>query len=452
MNTMQLVNFRRSGRVLAVIGLLAAVSLASAEDEGGIWLGPVNLSPTLNIGIFYESNPDEVNENRKELMEAADENRFDSTEGFNIQPGLNLLLPGNQWKLSGRLVYTYEDDNSDYSRSPEDWRETLKFDGETDGGTSWALGQSAQQLSYQQYDEFSQDDRFGFGVNGMLGRQITDKSGLSVGASYRLVDYEDDYLYDSDNQVYSLTFKHQLTEKTDGLLSLAYGINGADYDEVGSDRHPGTGPRRRLDVDIKDATYVNGSVGLGSRTTERLAFRALVGMTAFDDFEYEYPEAREYIEQGQVSEDEADTEYSFSYDMGLTWTPTERFTLNLSGNSAYESSEDVRNNSLLAYSMIGSASYRFFTRVMLSGGVAYRYEDYLRNVDEDEVDIFKGTDAEGQGRSRQDDQINLFAGLTFGLTRYASFYVNGLYTVTESTIDDFDYDRYRISAGVALQY
>ena len=220
MNMMRLANFRRSGRVLVAIGLLAAVGRAAVADEGGIWLGPVNLSPTLNIGIFYESNPDEVNENRKELMEAADENRFDSTEGFNIQPGLNLLLPGNQWKLSGRLVYTYEDDNSDYSRSPEDWRETLKFDGETDGGTSWALGQSAQQLSYQQYDEFSQDDRFGFGVNGMLGRQITDKSGLSVGASYRLVDYEDDYLYDSDNQVYSLTFKHQLTEKTDGLLSL----------------------------------------------------------------------------------------------------------------------------------------------------------------------------------------------------------------------------------------
>jgi hypothetical protein len=151
-----------------------------------------------------------------------------------------------------------------------------------------------------------------------------------------------------------------------------------------------------------------------------------------------------------VFENEADTEYSFSYDMGLTWTPTERFTLDLSGNSGYESSEDVRNNSLLAYSLVGSANYRFFTRVLLSGGVAYRYEDYLRNVEEDEVDLFRGTDV--RGKSRQDDQYNLFAGLTFGLTRYASFYVNGLYTVTDSTIDDFDYDRYRISAGVALQY
>ena len=100
----------------------------------------------------------------------------------------------------------------------------------------------------------------------------------------------------------------------------------------------------------------------------------------------------------------------------------------------------------------GSASYRFFTRVMLSGGVAYRYEDYLRNVDEDDEDLFTGTDAEGQGQARQDDQVNLFANLTFGITRYASFYVNGIYTVNESTIDDFDYDRYRISAGVALKY
>ena len=451
MNTIRLVNFRRSGRVLVAIGVLAAACRASAEDEGGIWLGPVNLSPTLDIGVFYESNPDEVNENRKQLMEAAEEDRFDSTRGYNIQPGLNLLLPGNQWKLTGRAAYTFEDDDSDYSRSPKDWIESLAFDGKTDGGTQWKLGQYAQQLSYKQVDEFSQDDRFGFGFNGMLGRQVTDKSGLSLGASYRLVDYEDAYLYDADYQQYTLGITHQLTERTDGILSLAYGINGADYDEVGSDREQ-DGGRRRLDVDIKDATYINASVGLGSRATEKLTYRALVGLTAFDDFEYDYPEAREYLERGQELDNEADTEYSFSYDMGLTWTPTERFTLSLSGNSAYESSEDVRNNSMLAYSLICNASYRFFTRVLLSGGIAYRYEDYLRNVDEDEVDLFTGTDAEGQGQSRQDDLVNLYAGLTFGVTRYASLYVNGLYSVNDSTIDDFDYDRYRISAGVALQY
>ena len=449
MNTMRLVDFRRCGRMLVAMGLLLAVGRASAEDEGGIWLGPVNLSPTLDLGVFYESNPDEVNENRKEHMEAAAEDRFDSTYGFNIQPGLNLLLPGNQWKLTGRAAYTYEDDDSDYSRSPKDWMESLAFDGKTDGGTQWKLGQYAQQLSYKQFDEFSQDDRFGFGFNGMLGRQVTDKSGLSLGASYRLVDFDDAYLYDSDYQQYTLALTHQLTERTDGILALAYGINGADFDEVGGGSEQ---ERRRLDVDIKDATFINASLGLGSRATEKLTYRALVGLTAFDDFEYDYPEAREHLAQEQELDNSADTEYSFSYDMGMTWNPTERFTLSLSGNSAYESSEDVRNNSLLAYALICNASYRFFTRVLLSGGVAYRYEDYLHNVTVDEVDVFTGTDAEGQGESRQDDLVNLYAGLTFGLTRYASFFVNGLYSVNNSTIDDFDYDRYRLSAGVALQY
>lgn len=138
--------------------------------------------------------------------------------------------------------------------------------------------------------------------------------------------------------------------------------------------------------------------------------------------------------------------------MGMAWTPTERFKLNLSGQSSYESAEDVRNSSLLAYTLSCSASYRFFTRLVLSGGAAYRYEDYTRDITEDEVDLFRGTDVAGKGKSRQDDQFNLFAGLTFGVTRYASFYLNGLYTVTESSIDDFDYDRYRITAGVALQY
>ncbi|MGI6098997.1 MAG: outer membrane beta-barrel protein [Lentisphaerae bacterium] len=446
MSTTPVTILRRPVAALALIGLMACVSrTAAAEEEGGIWVGPLNLSPTLSVGVFYDSNPDEVNENRKRLMEEEVGKRYDSAEGFNIQPGLNFRLPGNGWSLSGRLTYTYEDDNSDFTRSPKDWRESVKFEGETDGGTSWSLGQSAQQISYQQFDEFSQDDRFSFGVYGSLGRRLTEKNSLIAGASYRFTDYEDDYLYDSSDQNYSLTYKHQLTEKTDGLLSLEYGINSADFDEVGSDEHPGTGPRRRLNVDIEDATYITGSVGLGSRATEKLRYQATVGLTAFNDHEYKYPENPEL-------DYDPDTEYSFSYNMGMAWTPTERFKLNLSGQSSYESAEDVRNSSLLAYTLSCSASYRFFTRLVLSGGAAYRYEDYTRDITEDEVDLFRGTDVAGKGKSRQDDQFNLFAGLTFGVTRYASFYLNGLYTVTESSIDDFDYDRYRITAGVALQY
>jgi hypothetical protein len=101
-----------------------------------------------------------------------------------------------------------------------------------------------------------------------------------------------------------------------------------------------------------------------------------------------------------------------------------------------------------------SANYRMFTRLLLSGGVSYRREDYLRKVDvrgHDDV-AYSGTDDEREGLTREDDQLNIFGDVTYGINRYASVFVNGLYSVTSSTIDDFDYDRYRVSAGVALQY
>ena len=73
MSTTPVTILRRPVAALALIGLMACVSrTAAAEEEGGIWVGPLNLSPTLSVGVFYDSNPDEVNENRKELMEAAD--------------------------------------------------------------------------------------------------------------------------------------------------------------------------------------------------------------------------------------------------------------------------------------------------------------------------------------------------------------------------------------------
>ena len=443
MSTTPVTILRRPVAALALIGLMACVSrTAAAEEEGGIWVGPLNLSPTLSVGVFYDSNPDEVNENRKRLMEEEVGKRYDSAEGFNIQPGLNFRLPGNGWSLSGRLTYTYEDDNSDFTRSPKDWRESVKFEGETDGGTSWSLGQSAQQISYQQFDEFSQDDRFSFGVYGSLGRRLTEKNSLIAGASYRFTDYEDDYLYDSSDQNYSLTYKHQLTEKTDGLLSLEYGINSADFDEVGSDEHPGTGAAWAM---LTSRTLPIAGRCRSRPHTEKLRYQATVGFDRLQRSRIQVPrESGTGLRSGHGIQLQLQHGHGMDADRALQAESL--------GQSSYESAEDVRNSSLLAYTLSCSASYRFFTRLVLSGGAAYRYEDYTRDITEDEVDLFRGTDVAGKGKSRQDDQFNLFAGLTFGVTRYASFYLNGLYTVTESSIDDFDYDRYRITAGVALQY
>jgi hypothetical protein len=413
----------------ALQGLLAVPAYQALDAaDGGIWIGRFNLAPTLDFGVFYDSNPDEVNESRRRLMEVGEGvegDRFDSATGYNIQPGLNLLVPGNNWKLNGRAYYVYEKDDSDYTRAPKDWMEYLTLNGETEGGIAWGLGQSLQQLRYEKFDEFSQEDRFATRLNGNVGKELTEKSKLSLGANYSSVEYDDDFAYDTEYLTFALSFSHRLTEKTDGILSGSYGIKGSEEED-------------------SDAYEYNLSVGLSAEVTEKLAYRTLIGVSMYEDFEY----ANADPEAASSSE----TDYSLSYSLGIQWKPTERIAVNVSGGSGYESAEDVRSDSLLAYTLVSSVDYRLYRRILLSGGLAYRYEDYLRDVAEanNGEDVYVGTDT--GGTSRQDSQVNAYAGVTFGLNKYASLFAHGLYSVTDSTIEDFEYDRYRISAGVALQY
>lgn len=397
-----------------------------SSSDRGIWVGPLNLSPSLDASVFYDSNPDEVNTSRKRLMEEAEDydgDRYDSAKGFNIKPGLLLLLPGNGWSLNGNFYYIYEDDDSDYSRKPKDWLASLGAQGGTDGGLEWSLGSSAQQSDYQKFDEFSQEDRFALRFYGGLGKAITEKTKVNLTANYSSIDFDDEYAYDTESTTVGLGLSRRLSEKTDALVSLSYGINEADDEE-------------------SEAKRYNASVGLGSRATEKITYRALVGVSMFQDYDYEDEDGN------NVSSDD---EYTMSYDLSMQWRPTMRLTVNLSGGTSYETAEDVRHNSLLASTMVCSADYRLFRRAQLSGGVAYRYEDYTRKVYVGGADIYSGTD-EPEGKTRQDDQVNLFSTLTVGVTEYASVFVGGLYSETSSTIEDFDYDRYRVYAGIAMRY
>ena len=425
MRTLSIAGF--SLMLVGVAPVLLAVPVTQLEErgDGGFWIGPVNLSPTLDASVFYDSNPDEVSESRKRLMEDAEDydgDRFESAVGYNIQPGLNVTLPGNRWSLISRLYYVYERDDSDYTRSPKDWSVSTALQGDTEGGLQWQVGQVWQQLSYEKYDEFSQEDRQAFRLHGNLAKAVTEKSRVSLGANYSNVKYDDEFAYDTKYTTFSLGVSHQLTEKTDGIVSLAYGINESE------------------DESSKAHQY-NLSVGLGSRATEKLNYRALIGVSMYEDFEYELPDG---------SREDSESDYSLSYDLSVNWRPTERISVNLTGGSSYEAAEDVRQDSLLAYTLVCSMNYRMFQRLQLSSGVAYRHEDYLRNVKRGGEDVFTGTKEDGD--PRKDDQINVFGNVTFGLNRYASLFLNGLYSVTDSDIDDFDYDRYRISAGVALKY
>ena len=94
-------------------------------------------------------------------------------------------------------------------------------------------------------------------------------------------------------------------------------------------------------------------------------------------------------------------------------------------------------------------NYRPLTRWALTVGGAYRREDYTREI---ELNQMQPTTVAAGGRERTDDQLSGHAQLVYGVNRYASIFVGGNYTYTTSSIEEFDYKRWRANAGLALRY
>lgn len=407
--------------VLASCLCMAMAGSAVAQGEpqppstegGGIWLGPLNISPFLNLMGLYDSNVNIVRDGEKKRLKEIRGDDDTESGGYSVQPGIDLLLPGNNWQLSGTAYYRLEDYEEDFAETRHDWHEALSLYGETEGGLGLRLSEMVQQVAVDEKDYAGRwHDRREMRFGADIGKPLTDKTKLGLSGFYSDTDYDDDTLFDSDRWGGTLTLATRLTDKTDGLLVGGITTHSAD-DQKGH----------------AESYIINA--GVASRATDKIAYRMTAGVEIYTGF------------------DDQDTEVGFSYDLGGFWRATEKLTLSLSGRSAYEPAEDVGQNSMLVSTVGLKADYRPLTRWQFTLGGAYRREDYVDNIVVNNAAV--QTVADG-GEDRTDDQLCGHAQVVFGLNKYASLFANGIYTYTTSSIDDLDYDRWRVTAGVALRY
>ena len=157
---------------------------------------------------------------------------------------------------------------------------------------------------------------------------------------------------------------------------------------------------------------------------------------------------------GNESEDgSSNDQTSFTYALGLNGKPTERLTIGIHGLGEYEPSEDIYGSSVDTKSIGLRASYRFFERLIASAGVTYRREEYERRISFKEAPNQNPYSVDDvNGRSRDDDTIELSGRLTYSLNNYASIYASITYQERSSSMEDFDYDRTRYGFGGILRY
>lgn len=401
----------KSGPILCAVLCLGLRSARAQTADGGIWLGPVNISPFLNASVLYDSNVDFVREGEEDALREL--GRDKEASGYALQPGFNLLLPGNHWQLDGTAFYKLEEYSADSQDSRENWSESLTWHGETDQGLGLRLSQTIQQVAQDTSSlENRWDDRLEMRFGADINKRLTDKTKVGVSGFYDELDYDHPDLFDWDRKGGRLTLSSKLTDKTDGLL-----VGG--FTTHSSDGHSG------------NADSFTANIGMASRPTAKTTYRTTFGVEHYTGFDGE------------------DSEIGLSYNIGMQWQAAERVSFNVSGRSMYEPAEDIGQNSMLVSTLGVSMNYRPLARWDLLVGGAYRREDYTRKVASQDTQMVS-TDT--GGRSRTDDQLNGHARVTYGLNRYASLFAGGNYTYTTSSIDDYDYTRWRVNAGVALRY
>ncbi len=428
-------SLRNASWLLAAVAAVAVPSLSQAIPENasdqGVWLGgTVNISPFIEAGYVHDDNPNNARKQKDDLLK---ENgvKLKSSDGYSVRPGANINIPGNCWKLAGRVYYSmlrYSDDDTD---DRDDWGESFTFSGETDAGLMWRLNESVVQVDLEeQFDgdfpyNYSTHDRLEMVFGGSLSKRITEKCRLEVGGTYSKTDYDSDNLYDYERYGGRLSFAHKLTEKTDWTLTASHTIH---------EQTPNNDALESGD-DTKSTKLL---LGLKSRSTERVTFDVQGGV--------------EFYEGNDNADGSSNDKTSFTYALGSSWKASERLTVGLRGLGEYEPSEDVYGSSVDTKSIGITASYRIFTRIRLTAGLTYRREEY-------EHRIAKITDANGNpysvsdsGSSRDDDTLDLSGRISYALTSFASIYASCTYHDLSSSIEDFEYDRTRYSVGAAVRY
>jgi hypothetical protein len=236
-----------------------------------------------------------------------------------------------------------------------------------------------------------------------FGRNLTDKMELDVGYRFDAIDYHLPELVDLKSQALQIETAHKLTDKTAGLITLKGGV-------------------QELESPDESADYYAARLGLKTRGTDKLSFKATAGVQ-----QYNRPAGK-------------DAETGFNYDGMAQWLATDKMTVQAGGRNGIQlSSLYVDNAAEFSVFWLG-ATYRVTPAFALSANGVYRVDDYLDPVAfggrmVNRKDTGEGVRVRGDYLTRA-KFMRLFSELT--------------YDMIDSTIQD--YDESRVSVGVQLQY
>lgn len=400
------------------------------DRSGGFKIGErLTLRPHVSASLTYDSNVRGYHSGK-----AGDNGDFMWT----VSPSLSLSYDAEKWSLLLSGYYNYhqyfkkENRREDRHNFGEDLRWNWANSSGRAKGWSLVLGQSYQKITMA--DDMVLDNGQNYGgdsqqlqLSGAIQYRLNDFVHADLNGSYYWLDYDnnnkDTYsFYGWDRWLVGAEIGFAPSPWTDIILSGAY--NGFSQDNAGNNID-----NRGTCISDKSQGFTF-QAGLGSYMTDRISYRLLAGWSHFD------------------YGDGALTDNGFVYTASLNWKIGQTWNMMFLGTSYYQPSE----RQMASVSRVDALSWGL-AKVMVRGKLRCTLDlRYRRETQDCAIYGDDGMDA--------DYILNIVTGrigLSYSLNRFLSCYLNGEYQKSlndESTRRGgaYDYDRWRVTAGLTLAY
>jgi len=388
---------------------------APEPEMTGVHVGPISISGSMDVGVYWDSNPAYASGKYGSDVRSATALRFD--------PEITLAIKKLDWDATLRSWYTYDYFLDPSSGSFKDIIDQKNY------GEDFSLNFYSPRGTHLNFTEsYELEDRMdvvnvpsanggvinaswqprqNITVGGKVDTPVGEKTTINAGLNGTDLIYNNPALYDWRALNGSLGVARQITPKTDLCLNLTDSIQ------------KGSG------VSGMDELWCV-SIGARSHNTTHITYKIDAGFMGYSFNNGEY------------------TDSGLFYDASATWSINSRLTATLSGGAAIQPTESATNNYTLNQSIALGLSYVATRRLTTTFNAVYSHADYNGEPQRNPI-----TDALA---TRDDDQVALYARADYRLQRHVGLFLSAEYTKNLSSIDFYDYDRFFVEAGVKVMF
>ena len=378
----------------------------------------LTIKPYVSLSYTYDSNIDSDSSNEDDSV-------------FAVNPAVDFEWHGAKWMLVGNIWYRHRyfcEFNDQMGENSYGESLQYRYSSSAQNAKGWSLMLSERYAFINQSDDLDSQggrgiwrDRQTLDVTGVLERRFTERWHMDIQGQYSWLDYDNQTgryapLFGWSQYSAGAQLGYAASKWTDLLVAAGYSRydQDIDYNDIRTSRSYN---------EQSDAYSIQG--GVGTRATERISYRALMGASWFD-----------YGGGGY-------TDCGWTYTLSANWRVHRQVQLSLLGSSYYQPSDQYIGQAEKIYNLSAGVSYLTLgDRLRRSANLMWRFNETCY------------ADSVYTSRYKYDrTHLSARFAADYLLNRWTSIFAHVIWD-DESTDTNsyYDYSRIRGVFGVRLHY